>query len=97
MTTNNESIENRSVTISVKMLWTFACSLLVASFSLAGFYIGFIVKFSDLTSEVRENKTYQVGKDQLQDLQLENIKLNAQKQEIDLKEYRKQLELKKDK
>lgn len=97
MTNNTESIENTSITISLKMLWAFVASLLIGSFSLAGFYIGFIGKFSDLQTQVTTNKTTQTGKDQVQDLTMENIKLNVQKIEIDLKEYRKQLESKKDK
>lgn len=97
MINNNESIETSSVNISLKMLWTFAVSLLIGSFSLAGFYISFIGNMNALRSEFNENKTFQTGRDQIQNLQLENIKLNAQKQEIDLKELGKKLDQKKDK
>jgi hypothetical protein len=92
-----ESVENTSITISLKMLWTFAISLLVGSFSVAGLYFNFNAKLNEMRSEFRENKSIQIGKDQVQDLSIETLKLNVQKIEIDLKEYRNQLNTKKDK
>lgn len=97
MRDTNESIENRAITISLRMAWTVVVSLAIGSVSVAGVYFGVIIKFKDVTTEINTNKTFQDGKNQLYDLQLENIKLNAQKQEIDLKEYKRQLDLKKDK
>lgn len=95
--TTQQSIENNTITISIKMLWTFLVSFLIASISVGGFYISFLTRFSDLKSEVSTNKTTQTGIDQVQNLQLENIKLNVQKIEIDLKDYSRKMDSKKDK
>jgi hypothetical protein len=68
------------------MMWTIVVSLAVACFSLAGFIF-------NIQGQINKG----VADDELQNLQLENIKLNATKTEIDLREIARKLDLKEDK
>ncbi|RZL01294.1 MAG: hypothetical protein EOO89_30170 [Pedobacter sp.] len=83
---SNRNIEDSSIRISLKMMWTIVASMVVASFSLAGFYF-------NIQGQINKG----VSVDELQNLQLEVIKLNATKTEIDLREIARKLDLKEDK
>lgn len=86
----SNNIEESSVTIGVKMLWTIVVSMLVASFSLAGIYF-------DLRNDIKDIRKDQATVDVVQNLSLETMKLNAQKMEIELENLKKQIETKQDK
>lgn len=73
-----ESIENRTVSISLKMLWTIVISIIMGAVSVAGIY----VKINDTDNKAET-------KNQLQDLQIQTLNLNVQKIEIDLRELQK--------
>jgi len=87
---SQSNIEDGSVRISLKMLWTVAVSMVLGSLSIAGLWFGVQGSIAQLSKTVELNKV-------VQDLQLENIKLNATKTEIDLKDVKRQMELKEDK
>jgi Tfp pilus assembly protein PilO len=93
----SNNIEDRSITISFKMIYTFLASMLIGSFSLAGSYFALKQDIKDNRAEMREYKSAQITTDAIQNLGLENMKLNSQKIEIDLQEIKKQLDNKKDK
>jgi hypothetical protein len=82
----NRNIEDSSIRISLKMMWTIVASMVIASLSLAGLYF-------DIKGQINQR----VSADELQNLQLEVIKLNATKTEIDLREIARKLDLKEDK
>ena len=90
LNTGTSNIEDQSIRISLKMMWTIVAAMVVGSISLAGIYF-------DTKSDIRDNKTAQVAVDAVQNLQLENIKLDATKREIDLKELKRQIDAKQDK
>jgi hypothetical protein len=82
----NRNIEDSSIRISIKMMWAIVVSMVVGSFSLAGLYFN-----------IQGQINNRVSADELQNLQLENIKLNATKNEIDFREFQRKLDLKEDK
>ncbi|MGY4385639.1 hypothetical protein ACVWYN_002685 [Pedobacter sp. UYP24] len=95
--THAQNIEDGSVRISLKMLWTMAASMVVGSLSIAGLWFGLQGSINEVSKAVEINRLNQVPIDALQNLQLENIKLNATSTQIDLKDLKRQLDLKQDK
>lgn len=93
----NNNIENRSVTIGVKMLWTVVGSMVLGSLSLAGMYFGILSKMDKMDSRAELQKAGQTTIDAVQNLTLETIKLDVSRINIELKDIKKAQELKQDK
>lgn len=87
---SQSNIEDGSVRISLRMLWAFAVALVVGSLSLAGLFFNVQGSIAQLSKTVESNKV-------VQDIQIENVKLNATRTEIDLKDLKRQMDLKEDK
>ncbi|SDM40730.1 hypothetical protein [Pedobacter antarcticus] len=83
------NIEEKSITIGLKMLWAIVVGLLVSSFSLAGIYFSLKAGLQDNKYEIRQYKADQSTINAIQTLSMENMKLNLQKLEIEVQEINK--------
>lgn len=86
----SSSIEERTVSVSLKLLWSgvvavFACGIFIASV-LAG-----------LKDEIQQSNNNKEKKDLVQDIQIETNRLKAQQLEMDMRDIQKSLNEKEDK
>lgn len=84
------SVEERTVRISLKSLWS-----VVAAVFAFGLYSASVL--SGLKEEIRISNSNKEKKDLVQDIQIETNRLKLQQQEMDIRDVQKSLNLKEDK
>lgn len=84
------SIEERTVPVSIKVIWGAIISIFTSGLLIASGYFG-------LKAEIKDANNNKDKKDLVQDIQIETGRLNAQQMEMDMRDIQKELKEKEDK